>query len=196
MDGKRSRIHPPNTKSNIFAAVPSFSASAIGCYRLAPKVVTVVEQDLSHAGSFLGRFVEAIHYYSVLFDSLGSSYGEESEERHVVEQQLLSKEIRNVLAVICNLGPWRRKDIFALMCSAHEGFNRLRLTGVNLQGPKPQRNIDKRTNLKLLGQPSIAWEWADERSPFLHLLGAWHLDFGSPVMKSKEFHPRCGVERD
>ncbi|KAF2306559.1 hypothetical protein GH714_019445 [Hevea brasiliensis] len=59
----------------------------------------VVEQDLSHAGSFLGRFVEAIHYYSALFDSLGASYGEESEERHVVEQQLLSREIRNVLAV-------------------------------------------------------------------------------------------------
>ncbi|KAM7532128.1 hypothetical protein LguiB_035538 [Lonicera macranthoides] len=67
--------------------------------RLHPKVVTVVEQDLSHAGSFLGRFVEAIHYYSALFDSLGASYGEESEERHVVEQQLLSREIRNVLAV-------------------------------------------------------------------------------------------------
>lgn len=62
-------------------------------------MVTVVEQDLSHAGSFLGRFVEAIHYYSALFDSLGASYGEESEERHVVEQQLLSREIRNVLAV-------------------------------------------------------------------------------------------------
>lgn len=67
--------------------------------RLAPKVVTVVEQDLSPAGTFLGRFVEAIHYYSALFDSLGASYSEESEERHVVEQQLLSKEIRNVLAV-------------------------------------------------------------------------------------------------
>nr|KYP42391.1 Protein SCARECROW [Cajanus cajan] len=67
--------------------------------RLAPKVVTVVEQDLSNTGSFLRRFVEAIHYYSALFDSLGSSYGEESEERHVVEQQLLSREIRNVLAV-------------------------------------------------------------------------------------------------
>ncbi|KAK6943310.1 Transcription factor GRAS [Dillenia turbinata] len=67
--------------------------------RLAPKVVTMVEQDLSHAGSFLGRFVEAIHYYSALFDSLGASYGEESEERHVVEQQLLSREIRNVVAV-------------------------------------------------------------------------------------------------
>ncbi|KAJ0088313.1 hypothetical protein Patl1_31645 [Pistacia atlantica] len=76
--------------------------------RLAPKVVTVVEQDLSPAGSFLGRFVEAIHYYSALFDSLGASYGEESEERHVVEQQLLSMEIRNVLAVG---GPSRSGDI-------------------------------------------------------------------------------------
>ncbi|XVF37346.1 hypothetical protein REPUB_Repub20aG0000300 [Reevesia pubescens] len=76
--------------------------------RLAPKVVTVVEQDLSHAGSFLGRFVEAIHYYSALFDSLGASYGEESEERHVVEQQLLSKEIRNVLALG---GPSRSEEV-------------------------------------------------------------------------------------
>ncbi|KAL1549024.1 protein SCARECROW-like [Salvia divinorum] len=76
--------------------------------RLSPKVVTVVEQDLSHAGSFLGRFVEAIHYYSALFDSLGACYGEESEERHVVEQQLLSREIRNVLSVG---GPSRRGEI-------------------------------------------------------------------------------------
>ncbi|XP_073525899.1 uncharacterized protein [Phyllobates terribilis] len=67
--------------------------------RLEPKVVTVVEQDVSRTGSFLGRFVEAIHYYSALFDSLSASYGEESEERHVVEQQLLSREIKNVLAV-------------------------------------------------------------------------------------------------
>ncbi|GKV07835.1 hypothetical protein SLEP1_g19547 [Rubroshorea leprosula] len=70
-----------------------------GCCRLAPKLVTMVEQDLSLAGSFLGRFVKEIHYYSALFDSLGASYGEESEEQHVVEQQLLSREIRNVLAV-------------------------------------------------------------------------------------------------
>lgn len=84
-----------------------------GCnFRLNPKVVTMVEQDLSQSssqeGTFLGRFVEAIHYYSALFDSLGASYGEESEERHVVEQQLLSREIRNVLAVG---GPGRTGEV-------------------------------------------------------------------------------------
>jgi hypothetical protein len=68
----------------------------------------MVEQDLSHTGSFLARFVEAIHYYSALVDSLDASYGEDSSERHVVEQQLLSREIRNVLAVG---GPSRTGDV-------------------------------------------------------------------------------------
>ncbi|XP_008788030.2 protein SCARECROW 2-like [Phoenix dactylifera] len=84
--------------------------------RLAPKVVTMVEQDLSQTGSFLSRFVEAIHYYSALFDSLGASYGEDSQERHIVEQQLLSREIRNVLSVggpartgEVKFGNWREK---------------------------------------------------------------------------------------
>ncbi|XP_030546522.1 protein SCARECROW-like [Rhodamnia argentea] len=97
--------------------------------RLAPKVVTVVEQDLSHAGSFLGRFVEAIHYYSALFDSLGASYGEESEERHAVEQQLLSREIRNVLA--CG-GPSRSGE--PKFTSWREKLQQAGFRGVSLAG--------------------------------------------------------------
>ncbi|WVZ54733.1 hypothetical protein U9M48_005487 [Paspalum notatum var. saurae] len=97
--------------------------------RLAPKVVTMVEQDLRHSGSFLARFVEAIHYYSALFDSLDASYGEDSAERHVVEQQLLSREIRNVLAVGgpsraggVRFGSWREK-------LAQSGFRAASLAG-------------------------------------------------------------------
>ncbi|CAD6246673.1 unnamed protein product [Miscanthus lutarioriparius] len=94
--------------------------------RLAPKVVTIVEQDLSQSGSFLARFVEAIHYYSALFDSLDASYGEDSPERHVVEQQLLSREIRNVLAVggpartgdVKFVGSWREKLAQSGFCAA------------------------------------------------------------------------------
>ncbi|KAI3465581.1 hypothetical protein Pfo_022244 [Paulownia fortunei] len=62
-------------------------------------LITIVEQDLSHAGSFLGRFVEALHYYSALFDALGDGLGMESVERHTVEQQLFGCEIRNIVAV-------------------------------------------------------------------------------------------------
>ncbi|KQK15674.1 scarecrow-like protein 23 [Brachypodium distachyon] len=69
---------------------------------LRPKLVTIVEQDLGHGGDFLGRFVEALHYYSALFDALGDGAGpeeEEAQQRHAVERQLLGAEIRNIVAV-------------------------------------------------------------------------------------------------
>ncbi|XP_010529432.1 PREDICTED: LOW QUALITY PROTEIN: protein SCARECROW [Tarenaya hassleriana] len=97
--GKREAIAVHWLQHSLYDVTGSDTHTLWLLQRLEPKVVTIVEQDLSHAGSFLGRFVEAIHYYSALFDSLGASYGEESEERNVVEQQLLSREIRNVLAV-------------------------------------------------------------------------------------------------
>ncbi|KAJ1291492.1 hypothetical protein BS78_02G319100 [Paspalum vaginatum] len=82
------------------------TGSDVGTVRLLrtlrPKLITIVEQDLGHSGDFLGRFVEALHYYSALFDALGDGAGgaqEESAERHAVERQLLGAEIRNIVAV-------------------------------------------------------------------------------------------------
>ncbi|KAB8392282.1 hypothetical protein FH972_024797 [Carpinus fangiana] len=66
---------------------------------LRPRVMTMVEQDLSHGGGFLARFVEALHYYSALFDALGDGLDGDSVERHMVEQQLFGCEIRNIVAV-------------------------------------------------------------------------------------------------
>ncbi|XP_066395057.1 scarecrow-like protein 23 [Miscanthus floridulus] len=66
---------------------------------LRPKLITIVEQDLGHSGDFLGRFVEALHYYSALFDALGDGAGAAEAERHAVERQLLGAEIRNIVAV-------------------------------------------------------------------------------------------------
>uniref|UniRef100_A0A2P2LBX4 SCL domain class transcription factor n=1 Tax=Rhizophora mucronata TaxID=61149 RepID=A0A2P2LBX4_RHIMU len=66
---------------------------------LRPKLITTVEQDLRHGGSFLSRFVEALHYYSALFDALGDGFDGDNVERHLVEQQLFGREIKNILAV-------------------------------------------------------------------------------------------------
>ncbi|GJW74517.1 scarecrow-like protein 23 [Tanacetum coccineum] len=66
---------------------------------LKPKLVTIVEQDLSHGGSFLGRFVEALHYYSALFDAVGDGVETDNVERFTVEQQLFGCEIKNIVAV-------------------------------------------------------------------------------------------------
>ncbi|KAJ3674849.1 hypothetical protein LUZ60_005465 [Juncus effusus] len=66
---------------------------------LKPKLITIVEQDLGQPRDFLGRFVEALHYYSALFDALGDGVGACTIERHDVERQLFGAEIRNILAV-------------------------------------------------------------------------------------------------
>ncbi|XP_015891260.3 protein SCARECROW [Ziziphus jujuba] len=66
---------------------------------LAPRIVTVVEQDVSKGGSFLDRFVGALHYYSTVFDSLGAYLGSEDPSRHRVEHCLVYKEINNILAI-------------------------------------------------------------------------------------------------
>ncbi|CAL4984535.1 unnamed protein product [Urochloa decumbens] len=65
----------------------------------APKIVTLVEQEAGHNGPyFLGRFLEALHYYSAIFDSLDATFPADSAPRMKVEQCLLAPEIRNVVA--------------------------------------------------------------------------------------------------
>ncbi|KAL6653907.1 hypothetical protein ACP70R_007372 [Stipagrostis hirtigluma subsp. patula] len=65
----------------------------------APKIMTLVEQEAAHNGPyFLGRFLEALHYYSAIFDSLDATFPADSAPRMKVEQCLLAPEIRNVVA--------------------------------------------------------------------------------------------------
>lgn len=61
--------------------------------------MTVVEQEASHNGPyFLGRFLEALHYYSAIFDSLDATFPAESAQRMKVEQYIFAPEIRNIVA--------------------------------------------------------------------------------------------------
>ncbi|KAK1279433.1 DELLA protein GAI1 [Acorus gramineus] len=66
-----------------------------GIRRVGPALVTVAEQDADHNGPFfVGRFVEAIHYYAAVFDSLeGVGRG-----RGRVEGWHFGEEIREVVA--------------------------------------------------------------------------------------------------
>ncbi|XP_022867374.1 protein SCARECROW-like [Olea europaea var. sylvestris] len=66
---------------------------------LSPKVITLVEQEIGHGGSFLDRFVSSLHYYSTIFDSLGAFLPSDDSSRHCVEHCLLYREINNVLAI-------------------------------------------------------------------------------------------------
>lgn len=66
---------------------------------ISPRIITLVEQEICHGGSFLDRFVGSLHYYSTMFDSLGAYLASEDPGRHRVEQCLLYREINNILAI-------------------------------------------------------------------------------------------------
>ena len=66
---------------------------------LAPKVMVVVEQDSNHNSNVMPeRFVEALHYYSAMFDSLDLTLPQHCGERVTMEKFLLGQEIKNIVA--------------------------------------------------------------------------------------------------
>ncbi|KAH9532772.1 hypothetical protein CY35_18G016100 [Sphagnum magellanicum] len=66
---------------------------------LSPKVMVVVEQESSHNGpTLLERFIEALHYYCAMFDSLDSTLPQQCPERVTLEKHLFGQEIKNIVA--------------------------------------------------------------------------------------------------
>ncbi|GMI75537.1 SCARECROW-like 8 [Hibiscus trionum] len=65
--------------------------------RLAPRVVTLVEQEMNtNTAPFASRVVEAFGYYGALFDSIESTLSRENSERVKVEEGLLRKIANSV----------------------------------------------------------------------------------------------------
>ncbi|CAI9780582.1 unnamed protein product [Fraxinus pennsylvanica] len=86
-----SRLHcvPGNCLGNLLTMIRDLS----------PNIVTMVEEEASHNGPFfLGRFLEALHYYSAVFDSLNATFPPDSAQRAKVEQYIFAREIRNIVA--------------------------------------------------------------------------------------------------
>ncbi|CAK7355418.1 unnamed protein product [Dovyalis caffra] len=67
--------------------------------KLSPTLLTVVEQDANHNGPFfLGRFIESLHYYSAIFDSLEASLPRNSPQRMKIEKVHFAEEICSIIA--------------------------------------------------------------------------------------------------
>ncbi|PSR95921.1 DELLA protein [Actinidia chinensis var. chinensis] len=68
-------------------------------HELSPKALVLVEQDSSHNGPFfLGRFMEALHYYSAIFDSLDAMLPKYDTRRAKIEQFFFAEEIKNIVS--------------------------------------------------------------------------------------------------
>ncbi|KAI3934714.1 hypothetical protein MKW92_015811 [Papaver armeniacum] len=89
-----------NSVNRLHRVSGNYLGNLLGMIRdQAPNIVTLVEQEASHNGPyFLGRFLEALHYYSAIFDSLHATFPANSPERVKVEHYIFAPEIRNIVA--------------------------------------------------------------------------------------------------
>ncbi|KAL0316948.1 UNVERIFIED_CONTAM: Scarecrow-like protein 3 [Sesamum calycinum] len=66
---------------------------------IGPKAMLLVEQESNHNSSRLvDRFVEGLHFYSALFDSVDAAFGGLSRPDRTVLEEMLGKEIENIVA--------------------------------------------------------------------------------------------------
>nr|GMD01558.1 DELLA protein RGL1-like [Ipomoea batatas] len=68
-------------------------------HELSSKILVLVEQDFGHNDPFfLGRFMEALHYYSAIFDSLDVMLPKYDTRRAKIEQFYFAEEIKNIVS--------------------------------------------------------------------------------------------------
>jgi hypothetical protein len=70
-----------------------------------PKLVTLLEVEANYyhhnnsSNNFLARFVEALHYYCALFDTLESTLPRESSQRTQIENTVFASQIKQIVSV-------------------------------------------------------------------------------------------------
>ncbi|KAK7410584.1 hypothetical protein VNO78_01478 [Psophocarpus tetragonolobus] len=87
----------------------SIASFLSGATALKPRLVTLVEEEVGSslgagAMGFVGRFMDSLHHYSALFDSLEAGFPMQSRARALVERVFLGPRILGSLARIYRTG--------------------------------------------------------------------------------------------
>ncbi|XP_009799696.1 protein NODULATION SIGNALING PATHWAY 2-like [Nicotiana tabacum] len=108
-------LHLPHFTYRASDSVASFLS---GSKTLNPRLVTLVEEEVQPIGEeegFVGRFMDILHHYSALYDSLEAGFPLQSRARALVERVFLGPRITGSLARIyrtrgederCSWGEW------------------------------------------------------------------------------------------
>ncbi|KAK9271979.1 hypothetical protein L1049_002348 [Liquidambar formosana] len=66
---------------------------------MSPKVLLLVEQEADHnMNRLVDRFVEGLHYYSAIFDSMDATFENVSCEERLALEEMFGREIENIVA--------------------------------------------------------------------------------------------------
>ncbi|KAG8378286.1 hypothetical protein BUALT_Bualt08G0121700 [Buddleja alternifolia] len=107
-------LHLPHFSYRASDSIISFLS---GSKTLNPRLITLVEEEMGHVGDggFVGRFMDSLHHYSALYDSLEAGFPMQGRARALVERVFLGPRIAGSLARIyrasgdgegCSWGKW------------------------------------------------------------------------------------------
>lgn len=107
-------LHLPHFNHRAPESVASFLS---GARTLNPRILTLVAEELGHVGKveFVNRFVDTLHHYSAVYDSLEAGSRMQSRSRALVERVFFGPRIAGSLARIyrglgedesCSWGEW------------------------------------------------------------------------------------------
>ncbi|CAI9263808.1 unnamed protein product [Lactuca saligna] len=90
-----------NNKNDIIKESKKMGEFLKMVHSMSPKLVLVVEQESNHnLTRLVDRFVEGLHYYSAIFDSIDTTFtiGELSDEERIRLEDMVGQEILNIVA--------------------------------------------------------------------------------------------------
>ncbi|WCJ44614.1 GRAS family transcription factor [Euphorbia peplus] len=92
-------LHLPHFSYRSHDSVASFLS---GSKTLSPRLVTLVEEEVGPIGDsgFVGRFMDSLHHYSAVYDSLEAGFPMQSRARALVEKVFLGPRIAGSLGRI------------------------------------------------------------------------------------------------
>ncbi|KAK9270296.1 hypothetical protein L1049_025874 [Liquidambar formosana] len=107
-------LHLPHFSYRAPDSVASFLS---GTKTLNPRLVTLVEEEVGPKGDggFVGRFIDSLHHYSAVYDSLEAGFPMQGRSRALVERVFLGPRIAGSVARIyrargeeegCSWGEW------------------------------------------------------------------------------------------
>ncbi|KAG9451051.1 hypothetical protein H6P81_011016 [Aristolochia fimbriata] len=88
-------LHLPHSSHRSPESVAGFLA---GGRTLGPKLVALVEEEAPAGAGFLARFLDSLHHYSALYDSLEAGFPMQGRARALVERVFLGPRIAATLA--------------------------------------------------------------------------------------------------
>ncbi|KAB1220682.1 Scarecrow-like protein 23 [Morella rubra] len=139
-------INPRKKKNETLAANLVFYMNTLNTYErisetlkavhaLNPSIVVLVEQEGNRSPrSFLSRFMESLHYFAAMFDSLDDCLPLESAERLSIERNHLGKNIKRLLNYDkCNINypTYERMETWKARMESH-GFTGFKLSSKSL----------------------------------------------------------------